>query len=824
MSVLLSRRERWVGFFTTACASLYIWFTLQPDLLLSSTTVNGGDTGAHVWWPAFLRDHLLPKLRLSGWSPDWYAGFPAGHFYFPLPSLLVVLLDVVLPYNVAFKLVTALGPVMLPVAAYYFARGLDARWPAPPLFAVATLPYLFFTKGGDYTIWGGNLASTLAGEFSFTIALALALCFLGSLARSLDRRSSAVLPTLFLAATVMSHLIVAIFAIAGALVIWLQRRPMRNFRVAAAIGGVAALLTAIWSLPLVARLGYTTDMGWTKLCKTAEAHKSVRDCIAGNLLPHDLRWALVLAIVAVFTGVAFARRANTGLFALALILAAAFVFTPEARLWNARLLPFYYLVVMLLAAAGLADLAGAVSRLILAAAGVVSRFRAWLRPGPEPVEGEELPAVDPLVEGAVAPLVEGDAVQAEAPPPLPDLPPVTSDTPTRWLVPDLASLATFATKALVVLLALGAGVWYTYDTRGFIPGWIRWNYSGYEAKPAYPEFREVIQTMAKLPAGRALWEPSSDIDKYGTTLALELLPHFTNGRIGSMEGLYFESAATTPYHFMVVSALAKQPSNPVQNLHYRTLADFDFGVRQMRLMGVRYYMAQSDEAKRAADGNPDLHLVAETGSPSVKPQVARWRIYEVLDSPLVEGLRNEPVVLEGVSAHAWLQSSAAWFDDPNALDRLLAAGGPESWARAKPEAAKEMPRTSLPQVEVTGIASGDDWIRFHVSRPGVPVLVKTSFFPNWMADGANGPWRVSPNLMVVVPTKSDVSLHYGRTAVDWAGILGTLLGVAGIVFLSRWHLGPVPARREEVEQPVEGAPAPPEPDSPEEEPAPALTT
>ena len=68
-----------------------------------------------------------------------------------------------------------------------------------------------------------------------------------------------------------------------------------------------------------------------------------------------------------------------------------------------------------------------------------------------------------------------------------------------------------------------------------------------------------------------------------------------------MEGLYFESAATTPYHFMVVSALAKSPSNPVRGLQYRTLNDFDLGVAQMRLMGVRYYMAQSDEAKAEAD-------------------------------------------------------------------------------------------------------------------------------------------------------------------------------------------------------------------------------
>ena len=46
--------------------------------------------GAHVWAPAYLRDHLLPHGRITGWTPDWYAGFPALVFYFPLPSLLIV--------------------------------------------------------------------------------------------------------------------------------------------------------------------------------------------------------------------------------------------------------------------------------------------------------------------------------------------------------------------------------------------------------------------------------------------------------------------------------------------------------------------------------------------------------------------------------------------------------------------------------------------------------------------------------------------------------------------------------------------------------------
>src|SRR5438552_3150624 len=102
---------------------------LHPSQLVLNTTPSGGDMGAHVWWPAFLRDHWFNHFRLAGWAPDWYAGFPVGQFYFPLPALLIDGLALVMPYNIAFKLVTVSGSLLLPVSAYAFARSLRFPWP-----------------------------------------------------------------------------------------------------------------------------------------------------------------------------------------------------------------------------------------------------------------------------------------------------------------------------------------------------------------------------------------------------------------------------------------------------------------------------------------------------------------------------------------------------------------------------------------------------------------------------------------------------------------------------------------------------------------------
>ena len=110
---------------------VYVLANIHADLILKTNTPTGGDFGAHVWGPAYLRDHILPHWRLSGWAPDWYAGFPMYKFYMVVPALLTVLLDVVLPYGVALKIVSALGLVALPLCCWAFARLAGAALPDP---------------------------------------------------------------------------------------------------------------------------------------------------------------------------------------------------------------------------------------------------------------------------------------------------------------------------------------------------------------------------------------------------------------------------------------------------------------------------------------------------------------------------------------------------------------------------------------------------------------------------------------------------------------------------------------------------------------------
>jgi hypothetical protein len=741
--------ESWVSLFIVAGCVLFVFTQLGPANVLSSSTPAGGDMGAHVWGPAYLRDHLLPSFRLTGWTPDWYAGFPAFQFYMVLPSLAIALLSLIIPYGVAFKLVAISGVLSLPVACWAFAKLTRLPFPAAPLFAVAATAFLF---DRSFSIYGGNIASTLAGEFAFSISLTFAILFLGVVGRGLETGKHRAWAAGLLALTGLCHLIPFIFAIAGALawlLVSLVRRPGLRTRVwwLLSAGAVGVALTAWWMVPFYLRSAYMNDMGWEK--KTTYIDLLFRrqhlDAQLSNSPP--IEWVLVLALLGVVMSIAWKRRAGGFLVVMALVAAVGFRFTPQTRLWNARLLPFWYLCLYLLAAIGVAELGRTLAALFSS----------------DPERPRRSVTAATAILGALLVII-ALAMPLRAMPNSVGIGPVSVD--------------------LGGTRADGSYHWLFLSTKdsSFVPSWARWNFTGYEGKAAYPEYHDIVQTMGNLGdtngCGRAMWEHEEQHDRYGTPMALMLLPFWTDGCIGSMEGLYFEASATTPFHFLNQDELSTGPSNAQRGLPYvpgpPTAEQFDLGIQHLQMFGVKYYMAISDGMISLGRKNPSLTEVATSGP---------WVVFEVADSALATPLDNQPAVLTGVKPHDWLDAVTPWYLDPSQWNVYPAAGGPSDWQRIAPD---EVPtEIATTPVAVTDITSGNDSIEFDVSDVGQPVLVKASYFPNWKADGAKGPWRVGPNLMVVVPTSTHVSLKYGYTTVDYLGWFITLLGVVGLVFLIR---------------------------------------
>ena len=791
--------QDWTSLLVAVTASAMVLWGLGPSEILIDSTPTGGDMGAHVWGPAFLRDELLPSFQLRGWSPDWYAGFPAMHFYMVLPYLFIVFVDLFAPYGVAFKLVAVSGVVLMPMAAWLMGRISRWREPLPALLAVAALLFVF---DFNFTIYGGNIASTLAGEFAFSIGLAVSLVYLGFASRVLEAGTHKVRASIALAVVALCHPITLLFAVTATVIQVVSRSigrlPERTSSRTAAVllpmtavfpiglywftsklllplvicavltlvlliaefkgavrllvvGLVGGALSAFWTIPFLVRRPYLNDMGWEKLDAIRE-NLFFPDRLPGDSAKMTIIWLIALALLGSVAGLLSWYRPAITFVGFAVAAGLAFAVWPQHRLWNARLLPFWYLTLYFLAAVGVWFLSRAFQSTDLGSSDNRStRIRhLWI------------PVITPILAGLAA--------------------------------------------CIFVSVSLGIAPGGSYEENGefrwgpvtisakdrnFVSGWAAWNFTGYESRAEFPTYESLVQTMKELGkdvgCGRALWEYDRDeLGSYGTPMAPMLLPYWTDGCIGSMEGLYFESSATVPFHFLMQSELSANPSRPMRGLDYRGL-DLESGIRHMQLSGVRYYLAFSSDAIQEAEQYPDqLELIARSDP---------WRIYLVANSELVEGLKFEPnVVAQGdLGGRNWTDPSMVWFNDRIRSQVTVTDGGPDDWHRININEPSFLGRTSfgeplknpLPALSVTNIVEEGDTISFSVDQVGVPVLVKASYFPNWSVDGALGPYRATPNWMVVIPLESEVTLRFRATWAEYLGWLVTFAGACVIVFLIR---------------------------------------
>jgi uncharacterized membrane protein len=212
-------------FAAVAAVIVIVIWQCDPALLLANTMTTGGDTGAHFGLAEFLKTNLLLHGHVTGWYPGAYDGQPLNTFYFPLPDTLAAALGFIIPFNIAFKFVTLLGSVTLPIAAWAFGRLVGMERPRPAVLAVFTLPFLF---DQTFTIYGGNLYSTMAGEYAFSLGLSFALVFLGLAVRGMKTGRYRAWAAAILAVCILCHLLTALFALAGALVIFILAGPTRR--------------------------------------------------------------------------------------------------------------------------------------------------------------------------------------------------------------------------------------------------------------------------------------------------------------------------------------------------------------------------------------------------------------------------------------------------------------------------------------------------------------------------------------------------------------------------------------------------------------------
>ncbi|HEY8233065.1 MAG TPA: 6-pyruvoyl-tetrahydropterin synthase-related protein [Vicinamibacteria bacterium] len=657
---------------------------LRPALLLLPTITAGGDTPCHVPTAAWFHERLRPEWRLHGWYPGAYLGHPLLLYYFPFPFLVMSALAGLTGLPVAFKLGTALPVFLLPLLVYAAFRLVRFAFPAPLLGAAAALVFLYVE---ETPIWGGSIASTLAGEFSYTYGVGFAVLFLGVLVRARVDGRGPWLPAAALALTAYAHGYAVLWAglTAGGLLIFdpAPRRDSEEGRLRllgwlSAVAGLAFCLAAPSLVPLLA------DWGWTTPYDDAWIDVTTRGVLPPLLQP--LMAAGVVGIAATLVarlsgGSSDARLLLLGFGSLAG--AALAVAGPGLGVIDVRFVPLAQLSLSL---CGAAALGWALSRLALA---------------------------------------------------------------------DAAALG----------LALVAVFWA--DSRSHVlRHWVDWNYSGLEAKELWPAWQELTERLRGGPSdARVAVEYGPVHERAGSIRMYETLPWFS-GR-STLEGVYNQASTTThPVYYLASELFARSP-NPFRSRRYSSF-DPESALARLRLFNVSQIVAVSPELASALDARPDLVREA------VIPPYTLYRLREPGPGYV------EPLALAPVRAdpRTWRDASYRWFSRKPANRALLVFTDDTRFDLVLDDAWGPPPERPLPHdARVTERVEAEA-IHVTTSRPGHPLLVKLSYHPRWRAEGADGPYLVSPGLMLVVPRQRDVRLAYA--ARTWSDRLGRTLFLAAV--------------------------------------------
>lgn len=768
-------------------ATIWLMTMMRLDRILSTTTATGGDNAVHVWTGDYLKRVLIPQGRLFGWSMDSFAGLPVLSSYFPLPTWTIVAMSYVMPYTVAFKIISAIGVFLLPAAVYRLGKKAALPWPEPLLLAVGAFPFLL---ARHFKILGGNIMSTMAGEFSFSLSLCLTVFYMGSLIQLLRTQKGRTRTTLLLTAVGLCHIVPSILAIGFTLACTICefRRGLwkRQLADVMRVGLTALALAAFWVIPFGTNLQYTNSMDYERNTRWFRTLIPILPNSSTLHTPADgVTFASVLfvcALIGIFVGLRRRDRFIATMTLTAILAGAEFALGPRGAMWNNRLLPAWFFCVYVLGASGTFYTLRLLQSLWRR---VVTRRK------------ELFDTSGPIADELAAP----------------------------------ASLA--RPVILAGLIAVAALLPATVSKRAHLPfAWANGNYIGTEGRTAYPEYRSVIDVLKTLECGRMFTEPGvKRYSDYGSTLAMTALPYWTKSCIQTIDGLYFEASQTTPFNYLTGKLMSPNAAGAQRRLPYPGF-DMVTGVARLRTLGVRYVLLNSEKAKESARSIPDLKFTVNTGP---------YTIFEIENNAVVVPLSVEPVVVtsnKGKRLESFANVGIAQWVRPNDFPAIVADTGPKSWTRAPLKEAAPVPATlstattapakplkaperkrgdglslsavakQIAPAEVSNLKIGQQGLSFSVNEVGKPILIRVSYYPNWKVSGASGPYRVGPNFMVVVPNRTDVSMKFRYTRTEILSFALTLLGLAALL------LGAAQSRRERAAR--RALPPPLEPSEPTE--------
>ena len=708
-------------FIKVALGSLLLIF-LRLELVFSDLLPTGGDMGAHIVPTKFFVTELFNNFKLSGWSQDWFAGYPVYYFYFPLPPIITSLLSFLFPFSISFKTMVLISQVLLVISIEMLMRNNSKEFSFYG-FGVG----LLYLLTESFTIFGGNLASSLAGQYSFTYSIAFANFSIFYLLKS-NHRYSTEIASLLIGLSVLSHLIPFMIYLPIFAYYFLKSDAKINIKISAFL--FFLFIAMRFSISLFLNLEFTTNMTYTP-------YTQLSDLVKSDILP----FAIGAFIYVISSGTRTTLKAVAG-FELYLVVIAIFLFFygPESALWNGRIVPFFNLGIIIL---------------------FFNLLHLDIKNLTKKIQGK-YPLIILILSINTYLMYLYYSKWGNN---------YSTTTISVILIILFMFLISINSKKFLIYTTL---VSLTFGTLSYLPHWLNWNFSGYESKNNWSDITTLYEGLDALEPGRIMWEPNSDLNKYGTPMVLMTIPMFTDHQ--SVEGLYFDSSITTPFHFLTVSGLAERPSNPVGGLTYIN-GEFDKGFRLMEELGVDYFIAYTSSIKDKANGSENFNFLFSNEVFNVysintkKVELVEDNLH-IFESPDFYDRLKNAVLREG-SEQSFFESAYKSFKDE--LNHKIIENYDESLA---------VRSESNADLLISDLNIQNELITFKTNKPNQLHLIKVSYFPNWKIKNGYGPFRISPSFMAVVPKDEFVEIRFESSNVEKALNLLSILTLFGALLIT----------------------------------------
>ena len=253
-------RELLAGVFVT----LLILPHIPWGLVFANTIPGGGDNPAHPVLMRSIAEAFFQHLSVVHYSYRFWCGFEMFQFYFPLPYLIGAALSLIIPANIAFKVISLSGILALPVAFYIMGRFLDySRWVSIATSLLA-IPFVYTES---HSMWGANVSSTLAGMIGNSWAFVFFPPAFGAIVRCFERREfSRIAVIISVLATLCHFYALLMLGVLYATLLIVDLVPFRRAQFSQVIkfqltGICTVLIMCWWILPLLFYRSFSSDFG-----------------------------------------------------------------------------------------------------------------------------------------------------------------------------------------------------------------------------------------------------------------------------------------------------------------------------------------------------------------------------------------------------------------------------------------------------------------------------------------------------------------------------------------------------------------------------------